>query len=692
MPCDPLDNNINIDGVPPALTPFGLPFGPPQIPFPDLQLPEGIPEDLLDLIDRLTTLWPGGPLVPNLDEFAKNVLNAIVSLLNQIAPYLALYRFLQPLLNLLLCIIDVLCSLLNPFKLRRAMKKLFKRCLPDFLNLFPWLALLAMIIALLLLLLALIEYLINRILQLIQDVIQNLLALADAVGLNDGDRQLAGARKIAQLLCMIEQLFAVLIAFQAILAIIAALANITGRSVCFGGSVSGDDSECCTDEVCPPFIRNNPDGLIGTFGQLIYHKRVNQDTSGFGFPVSLEPLRTERWQFIDVQENDDRFASIITEIDGNIFWPEGMEYESTANLKKVPYLLDMTLEVDPAAFSHPDPIGGSRKFVIKDIIVTKKPIIGTLTFNNGFNFSETNNNGTLFIEGGKVYESDGTTPFIVFGSHATLNTFIHFNPVNGSLTSEDGYFISNTSYTLRFNYEYLLEKALITIGCFPDLQIETTIANAAVPSIDSIINQIGPLPDINATLDCLTTSLDKLRSNLSPGTAVIFQDEVTDCLNDLRDQTITTYTTAVTTATSIFKTTVTLVPTVQFLSQSIKVTVELRDFNGNTISFRVPADAQDTLAAKLKATVTLGEISPFSFDGYQAFEAFITSDEPGTGELTASFNDEILSNIIGQDDDNATTSIEQRVISYQFVGSGVFPSGEPKPVPRRDETDVAGDR
>lgn len=717
MPCDPNDSTLNPPSLPaPAPIGFGSIFGPPQIPFPDIQIPEGIPEDILDLIDRLLTQWPGGPLIPQVGSWAKNVQDALASLLDQLAPFLSLYRFLLPLLNLILCIIEVICALLRPAKLVRAVRKLFKRCLPDFLNLFPWVALIAMIIALILLLIALIEYLINSIIALVEDIIENIIALGEAVSFNDSDRQLAGARKIAQLLCMIEQLFSILIAFQTIFAIIQALGAIGGRSTCArSGTNVGDDGDCC---VCPPFLSDNPEGLFGTLGKLIYHRRRDQDITGLAVPISLAPIRAERWQFVDEEEQTYRFSDIITPFDGDIFWPEGLTFDRNTAITRAPYLLDITLpDIDPVIFGHTD-TDGYRDFVIKDIIVTKKPTIGYLQFNDSVNASEENNNGTLFLEGGLVYEADGYTPYITNGSQASLNTFINLDPVTGEPLSEDGVFIESVEYNLRFNYEILLKEALITLGCIPEVEIETTIANLTIPSFDTILNRIGPLPDIGTVgatgsatppgigtglpgsvsgtgaLGCLSQALAKFRSNVSADAAAVFQQEVIDCLNDLKDQAIDTHTTAVTAGTSVFNTTVTLEPEIQFTGQPITLSVQLRDFNGVIISARTPEESRTQIAQLIEANITFGQITNFTFDGYQSFVATITSDIAGSGEVTLTFDGNSISDVLNQDDTDADTTIQERVLTYQFVGIGQVGGvdaggGEVQPGQRRDESDVA---
>src|SRR5690606_21996850 len=128
--------------------------------------------------------------------------DGIMKLLDQFLPFLMLYKFFLPLLNLIICIIEVLCSIPNPFKLIRAMRRLFRTCIPQFLNLFPVFALIIMIISLLLLLLALIQYILAQILKFIEAILRNINALF--VAFSDGDENsiLAITQKLGSLLCI----------------------------------------------------------------------------------------------------------------------------------------------------------------------------------------------------------------------------------------------------------------------------------------------------------------------------------------------------------------------------------------------------------------------------------------------------------------------------------------------------------
>jgi hypothetical protein len=693
MVCDPASNNLNPVslGPPPNIIPFGFPFtfGIPL----DVKIPEGIPEDFLELVRRLVALIPGGKLLANTTNFSKDIMDILASLLNQLGPYLALYNFFQALLNMIMCILDVLCSLMNPFALIRAINRLFKNCLPDFLNLFPWLALIAMIIALLLLLLALLDYLLSQILAIIRDIIENLLVLAKSLQVHATDSDiLAAARKIASLLCILEQLFAILIAFQAIMAIIESLAKIGGRSVCGSGStIIGDDPGCCSDEFCPPFISQNPDGLTGIEGDLIYYSQVNNSPTGLPAGLVLPPARNESWQFANLDLQTYNIKDIITPIvDNTIYWPEGQSFTFDSNTKKVPYLLDMRMIVDPTVFGHTD-IGTTREFFITGCVVTKKPYIGFFDFVGNLNpFVKT---GTVEIAGGLVFEADGVTPVLINGQQAILNNFIHEPTKIGYPTSNDAVAIKSIRYTLKINHPALLEANVITLGCVPSVAAEREVANIvsqlSVPQLTAVISRVS-LPNIGGTVDCMTTALAKFRANVSPDNALVFQADMTACINNLKGQTQNAYKAAVAGGVSPFKTVLTIDPDLQFVSLPIKVSVTLKDPSGTIISQNIPAALQGDIAVLLTGNASFGHLSPFVYDGYQDFVANITATAPGSGELFVSFENNVISKITGQNNINVTTSIGPDVKPYRFIGRPIFGSGEEAdPIPRRDEGDTA---
>lgn len=692
MPCDPRANTLN----PPIHPPLpGIPLSPVQSPLPNINIPNGLLESLTDLVNFLQLPLPSGTLKPNPDDFMKNVWGAVADLLSQFAPFLSFYNFILALFNLIVCIIEVLCAIPNPFKVSSALRKLFSTCLPPFLALFPWAALIAMIIALILLIIALVTYIIDSIIGIIQEIIRNLEVLSKSVQLQDAEATLAGAQKIGLLFCTIENLLSIFLAIAAIVSIIQSLAAA-------GGSIPCDDSSedgCCSTDICPSFIKNNPDGITGISGKLIYHNKIGTDLASVfssipGFNASLfniPPIRSERWQLIDTDTDQVyKFSDIITPVNGNIYWPEGTSYNSETSPGKAPYTVDLKLITNPLSFGIADGLG-TRKFVIKDCIVVQKPYLGTLQYDQSLNTS--NSTGTLSLEGGLVYEEDGETPYMVEGKQATLNTFIHKQDTlaNAVPSVEDEISIDNIEFTLNINHPVLMQHSLITAGCLPEVSVEKNILSQVLISEDirAVINKLnlapagvavpstGFFPNISGAYECVTGALSDFRQNVSIENAAIFQSAVETCLGDLLNQSLATYCDAVSVGASQFKSTAELNTNLEFLSRRITAKVILKDFGGTVISQNMPEHCQEEIASLLKGSVTLGEITKFSYDGSGGFEAHITSEKPGDGDLTITFNGKLLSKL-NQGNATVTSSIEENVLQYTFVdasGAGMVRRG-----------------
>ena len=706
MVCDPSSNSLNPPNLgPPPNLGFGNIFSPAQIPFPDLSLPPGIPEDIIEILETIFARIPGGKLIPSPDGAFDSVYDAISSLLNALSPYLAFYNFIQAILNMIICIIEVLCALMSPFKVIKAVRKLFKTCIPDFLAMFPFLALLAMILALILLLIALIEYLINTIIAMINDIIENIKNLAEAFQIGNAEGIIAITIKLSQLLCLIEQLFGLLIVFQVLFVIIKALAEIGGVKPCKRGDT------CCDDETCPPFIGDNADGTVGTGGRLIYHRQYGLDVSSLGIPGFenlITPLRSERWQFVDDNNPEYPFNLIITPSGGSspafpfgvvsdsIYWPQPQTYNKDDSLTStVPYTLDMRVVVDPAMFGHESVNGdfsGERAFQINDIIVSRQPYNGVFDHENDLQLSSSfgNSDGTLRLIGGKVFEDDGTTSFNIDGVQASLDTFIHRDSVTSSQlpSFEDGYQFSDITWNMKINHAVLMKYQIITAGCIPEIQAESEIMDATIPTTASPIVQIGALPDLDTALECLGSAISTFRQDMSIENAAIFQDSVVGCLEDLRDQSIEVFTKALISGVSIYKSDVEVNPEIQFVNRPIKLSVRLKDAGGNELGNTIPEASQGEVASLLDAQVTFGNVSGFTYDGYSLFVADITSDTAGTGTAQVSFNGNFFSEVLNRENDDVPSEISIITLPYEFVG---FDGGQanPDPIVRRDETDTA---
>lgn len=719
-PCSPDSNSINPPVVPGIPIPnFGLPFAPIQIPFPGISLPTGLIQDLQALVSELGLVFPSSTFKPTVGNFTKTIFDFISNLLTQIAPFMSFYNFIMALFNLIICIIEVLCAIPNPFKIASAMVKLFTQCLPPFLRLFPWLALIMMIIALLLLILALIEYLIATILGIIAEIVRNLLILGDGITFQDADSTLSAIAKLADLLCLIQNILAILVALAAIIGIIEALAQFAGGAICDDSNANG----CCSPDVCPPFIKDGP--ITGAKGQLKYYSQIGIDVASalsispdVAALFNIPPIRTERWQFIDTDTTTlHHFGEIITPILDttqfppveSTFWPEGVVYDGYTAASKMPYNVDLRINMDPKQFVLSD-TKGKRFMRIKGTGTIRKPYFGLLNQQEQIDsLSLTNpaeNAGTLNLVSGLVYEDDGTTAYMVDGSQATLNTFIHTTSPSSTTkpTVDDGIIFDDVEFTFTPNYGVLMGYVLITAGCLPDIRIEKNIMNSVLIAEDvrAVVQKLQPTPDgvkvpsagflpnVAGAQQCVLDSLASFRKDVSIEGAANFQAAVQTCLGDLRNQTLFTVCGAIVAAVSQFNSTAVLDTDVQFTSRPIDVNVVLRDPTGSNLCTNVPVDCLSSILSKLEGDVTFGEITDFTFDGYSSFNAKITSSKSGKGNLTVSFDGKIFSSIIPPVAATATTAgissqIEENIIPYTFIDSPAEPGV------RRNAADVAGD-
>jgi hypothetical protein len=138
MTCSEKETSINPPSFPigQPIPGFGFPFAPIQSPSPENQLPTEVIEDVLNLVNKLSLIFPSSIFKPNADLKMKSVLDAFANLMSQAAPYLSLYNFFTAALRLLTCILEVLCAIPNPAAMAKKMKKLFTECLPPFLAIF----------------------------------------------------------------------------------------------------------------------------------------------------------------------------------------------------------------------------------------------------------------------------------------------------------------------------------------------------------------------------------------------------------------------------------------------------------------------------------------------------------------------------------------------------------------------------
>ncbi len=710
-PCSPLDISISVPSGPsgPALPGFGIPF---SLKLPNLNpLPDNFPEDLLGLLEKLQLLVPPGalkgPLNPN---FGKDVFDAIMKMLDQFMPFLMLYKFFLPILELILCIIEVLCALMNPFKLIKALTRLFTICIPAVLNLFPIFAIICMIISLLLLLLALIEYIILQIIKFIKMILKNILALKKAIEKGDANAIKSIAHKLGSILCIFQNLFVLFAIFNIIIKIFKDLLSLAFRLPPCDDGESDDDDGCCTPDVCPEIVKNKYTRSTGTFK---YFETVNVTTTIPGVNIDV---RKESWQFFDLQQTQaQQFRNIfdahdVTVSPKPIFFPTDSVYTAQTAIKQAPYVIDLKMFYSP---SHWGRNGPARYIQFKNCIVTNVPttklINGDLTTSLSLKKSDIPN-GVVTLAGGLGFEDDGYTKLKGFsddgtseiGDQATIENFFHKKireetpPIPPTipptkflvkkLSPTDGYTFNNVTYTFKPNMSPLLNKNIITLGCVPELSIAKKLAEELYVGdmrlksvlVSKVLN--NNFPDPQEAQECLQTAITAFRTNINEASAAELEATCNICLNKLKNDTKNALKDLIGIGVDSSKSTFTLTPKIQFTTKPIIVTVDLYETNGLSITKGIPEDIANDIAARIKSQITFGKISHFKYDGNQSFIAELTSDEPGNGTNMISFDNNILSkNTLPKDSTEVPTRSLQS-IDYQFiyapVSGAVVPTGE----------------
>jgi hypothetical protein len=336
---------------------------------------------------------------------------------------------------------------------------------------------------------------------------------------------------------------------------------------------------------------------------------------------------------------------------------------------------------------------------IRNITVSQKPTVYPLSWNNGVELQVAS--GSVSLVGGEVFEFDktsidGYSPYLINGTQATLETLIT-RPIESSNSFpafDDGYNFTDVQYNLKYNHEVLIGDKLIGLMCQPDTAAEAAVVNAEFSDLRSVLDKVGDLPDVDGTITCLRNSLTTFRSNLNAETAAVFQSDMSNCLNSLKDNCIDFYCRGTAATADRFKSDIGVSPELQFINHDIQVSVTLRDKTGTQLAVGVSSEIAACLGGIIKANATLGKVSDFVYDGYGSFVAALSSDKAGKGEITGLINNETIANIINRDNDNLPSEIVDRTVSYEFIDKTSYTYRRDQGdeyVNRFDETDIAED-
>jgi hypothetical protein len=495
---------------------MGQPNNPILFPLPT---DGGHPSTYSELLEQLSCICVGGAQIkPSTPPNATiNIGDIIADHAGKLSVLMSAYGIMTAIMQIISCIMDVLCALLNPFSVIFAMIRLFGTCLPNFILVLPQLAIPAFIICLIKIIFAITSYIVNVMIPIMQDIIENIQNLTDAIDEGNNDAKEAVVFKLVSLIKELYNILGIMSALDAILLMVRALIDAGFELPCGG---SGGSCDGCGDDQCPDIIQET--SFSGTDGAL----SVFYDSDGIDYYIS----------FSSASRNND----FLTLRD---FFPRGFNYDDLDDIDRAPY----TLEV------------GSNTFVIRSVssvgvlsisqipnpqlndgylsgvynssgtITTIDPTnqfvrFGTDTdsfftsdvgsyleiFETNTNLDATKNSGTFPItavyDGYNVKLDHGTgTDFDLDGYATSMNPNAHLiwrKLISAPSTSR------GRSFRVDINHAELIRHNMIGLGCHPDIRSTIEGTNNRVPAVSD--TTLPDFPDVEGFIDEATACLEQI--------------------------------------------------------------------------------------------------------------------------------------------------------------------------------------
>jgi len=172
---DPESEAAEILGI--VLEAAGPNFGAPYV---GDSKPNDVKEANSDILIKFD--GPGGTSLQGvaLPGAGGNMGSAINSMLSILSPFISGYAMLMPIFGIIIGIIEVICSLLNPFAVADAVKRLFEKWIPAFVSLFPPLAGVIVALSTIKAILSLVYYIMTEIVPTVELIVTNIISLAEA--------------------------------------------------------------------------------------------------------------------------------------------------------------------------------------------------------------------------------------------------------------------------------------------------------------------------------------------------------------------------------------------------------------------------------------------------------------------------------------------------------------------------------
>lgn len=479
------------------------PNNPQRLPLPSNEIDKVYAE----LIDELECTCAAGAKIKAspLPSATVNLGDIIADQTRILTTFTSTYSVVTVILRMISCMIDVICAIMNPFSLIFAIIRLFGTCLPDFILIFPQLAIPAKIVCIIKIILAIVEYITTVIIPIIEEIISNIQNLIDAFDTNNRDAQLAIALKIATLFKEILNIIGILSTLKPIWEMIQALLNLGISLPCSGSG--GSCVNCGDDNSCPAAIQQT--NHTGTDGQMI----VIYGYEIFNFEMYFKSA-SKRNDFLSIRD----------------FFPRGLDYTEIKNTDDLPYTL--TVDGNTFAVTSINTEGTLNLFQISTELATDGYL--SLTTGAGFPLPDPTkdvrlgtptNTFTSLMENTRYVTINDTNSYNILNSGTWKITKV-YDSYNAVLRREDGESWSassqvywriaptapqtGTGKTFRFdiNHNELIRHNLINLGCHPSVKAEKDALSVRFSAIaDNYGTGLGlpDFPNINNIINLVTS-------------------------------------------------------------------------------------------------------------------------------------------------------------------------------------------
>jgi len=569
----------------------------------------------------------------------------ISNLLTTLGPVIAAYALILPILGIIRGIIEIICCLMNPFCVNKAVVRLFVKWMPPFISLYPPIAGAIITASTIKLIIAIALFVLTEVTPTVELIKENVKKISeakkaaggdadDASDGGDDDGTTGGGQNDALVQAGEESLTAMALdlanrtgvtkSAKPLLDIVFLILSLVSGFPCGGGKKSSKsvgsigfgaptfdgsipDSNCCDDDMCPPEIKTPPQGK-GLLIPIFYG--------------AAPPLWT--WKLIPLTGG-----------------------ENISKLK--PYLQDLKSQLNPQLDEEIDearPVGSKN-----DAAHFRLRILGR----RGEKFCKDDMNdpdqiGSVLVPIARIS-----------GDNITIT--------NKVLTK----YMGVVNYCIEPNYDQLVGHSILGIGCHPDVvkakeAIQDRFGDLELSAIEKY-PEIADIPDIYTDMTNATSSfLNKLK-DVNGDTSLDFIDEIRDDLVNSLFVVITSMTGKMNSLLSKMSDRISSTFGVdKNIAKSggvdkVFITVTPRDVSGTPIAKNLPNDVD----INVDIFTDFGILQNQQRDNSTGnITAELISLFPGTANVMAKVNTDFIMNFDGT---NETVKVEQ----VKFVADAILP-------------------